>query len=455
MPILPTLILFLRTKNKSITMFLPPLLDPAKLFFHIDPENLEEVHIAKLSEILSLPGKLEFRADNVHFLIYLLNDCASIDTERYLNKVFLPWVNLKQRTSVHRERVLDEFSRIGEFQDRSKEYLAHLVNIYRSIVSDLFDPYLSLLVASYQFKDGSFTNINNANISQGERNKVEFIAARDGFSKLLHGYDGRVRNAISHSGSHGITYKENEVIFREISRSPTPRVNTVTWSVDELEEKIVDLFECIISIDAAENIFGIDCINLITENTNILLQFTDKVLDRSRRQKISATLDEVPAHVRGDTSLSMDEKLQQLAPFLFLNCGKRQMPVTSISLATSRESLFINIPIAEEISSDEALIARASKMLRYAILGQTIFKNLFSEYIVREQDSDSKLSRLTVITGEILLNDYCEEAAGLVDLLNSSKFFDGKSPFSVGVDFAALHDIEMASLDEPFPRYKR
>lgn len=94
-------------------------------------------------------------------------------------------------------------------------------------------------------------------------------------------------------------------------------------------------------------------------------------------------------------------------------------------------------------------------MLRYAILGQTIFKNLFSEYIVREQESDSKLSRLTVITREILLKDYCEEAAGLVDLLNGSKFFDDKGPFSVGVDFAALRDIEMASLDDPFPRYKR
>jgi hypothetical protein len=437
-------------------MLLPSLLDPAKLFFFINPnEDLNPSDLHELEALFAVPGNPESRADNVHFILCLLHDCVSIDFERYINDVFLPWTSLKRRTSIHRDRILREFSRIGQFHAGSSEDMAHLVQIYRNIVSDLFDPYLTLIVASYQFTNGTFTNIDNANLALGERNKVEFISARTECARLLSGYDGRVRNAISHSGSHGVTYKENEIVFREISRSVSSRVTMVTWTVAELEKRIVDLFECIISIDAAENVFGIDCLDRIVGNARTFLQFLNFHSDLSERQRLSARLDATYTTVRENSSLSTEEKLKRLGPHLFFNCGERKMPVSSLATSTDREVLSILIPVSDSLLDDSALIERAMEMVRYGVLTQTIFQNLFSSYRTIEVGHDGKSSRLAVVSGASLLKDYCDEKAGLVDLLNDSVFFECGKPISIQIDFAALDNAERTSLNEPFPRYTR
>lgn len=437
-------------------MLLPPLLDPAKLFFFINPnEDLNPGDLHELEALFALPGNPESRADNIHFILCLLHDCVSIDFERYINDVFLPWTGLKRRTSIHRERILREFSRIGQFHAGSSEDMAHLVHIYRNIVSDIFDPYLTLIVASYQFINGSFVNIDNANLALGERNKVEYISARTECVWLLSGYDGRVRNAISHSGSHGVTYKENEIVFREISRSVPSRTTMVTWTVAELEKRIFDLFECIISIDAAENVFGIDCLDRIVGNPRTLLQFLYFHSDLSERQRLSAHLDASYADVRENSSLSTEEKLKRLEPLLFFNCGGRKMPIPFLAVSTDREVLSILIPVSDSLLDDSALIERAMEMVRYGVLAQTIFQNLFSSYRTIEVGHDGQASRLALVSGVGLLKDYCDEKAGLIDLLNNSVFFEDGRPISIQVDFAALDDAERTSLNEPFPRYMR
>ncbi|MEF8700928.1 MAG: hypothetical protein V5B32_12170 [Candidatus Accumulibacter sp. UW26] len=436
-------------------MLLPPLLDPAKLFFFINAnEDLYPSDLHELEALFALPGNPELRADNVHFILCLLHDCVSMDFERYINDVFLPWTGLKRRTSIHRERILQEFSRIGQFSAGSPENMAHLVQLYRNIVSDLFDPYLTLIVASYQFKHGSFTNIDNANLARGERNKVEYISARNECGRMLIGYDGRVRNAISHSGSHGVTYRENEIVFRDISRSVSSRVTMVTWTVAELEKRIVDLFECIISIDAVENVFGIDCLDGIVGNAKTLLQFLLFHSDLNERQRLSARLDSAYAAVRENSSLSTEEKIERLAPIIFFHCGARKMPVTSLSVTTHQEVLSILIPISGSLLDDSALIDRAMEMMRYGVLAQTIFQNLFSSYRTIEVVGENNASRLEVVSGAGLLKDYCDEKAGLVDLLNDSAFFEAGRPILIQIDFAALSDAENSSLNEPFPRYK-
>jgi hypothetical protein len=51
------------------------------------------------------------------------------------------------------------------------------VNLYRSIVADLIDPYLTLPLACYQFIEGEFISIQDANVGLGERNKAEYTYA--------------------------------------------------------------------------------------------------------------------------------------------------------------------------------------------------------------------------------------------------------------------------------------
>jgi hypothetical protein len=49
------------------------------------------------------------------------------------------------------------------------------------------------------------------------------------------------------------------VLFRSIKRGRSPKVAAVKWSRDTLLTRITQLYECVLSIDAAVNVFGVDC----------------------------------------------------------------------------------------------------------------------------------------------------------------------------------------------------
>ena len=110
-----------------------------------------------------------------------------------------------------------------DFSEGSKSELIHLVQIYRLVVADVWDPYISLPFACYQFLENSFIDMVSANLGQGERNKAEYIERRlkalDPELRLLSGYDPIARNAVSHSGSHGVTSDLLTYPLRELSAS--------------------------------------------------------------------------------------------------------------------------------------------------------------------------------------------------------------------------------------------
>jgi hypothetical protein len=114
------------------------------------------------------------------------------DERGFLLKVFLPWVGLRKRLRVHRDRIADEFLKTAGYTAGISEEYAHLVNIYRNIVADLIDPYLTLPVACYQFVEDSFTHLEAANYGGTERNKDEYLRSRirndDPEVRLLSGY---------------------------------------------------------------------------------------------------------------------------------------------------------------------------------------------------------------------------------------------------------------------------
>lgn len=73
-----------------------------------------------------------------------------------------PWHELREKSRHHFECIGEELSRNGEFEPRSVKEAAHSANVYPYIVSDLFDPYLTLVVACFQFKNGTFTSLDEA-----------------------------------------------------------------------------------------------------------------------------------------------------------------------------------------------------------------------------------------------------------------------------------------------------
>lgn len=185
------------------------LFDPKKLLFI--RQRLEEDDAKHMVRALCSPGFLALRNTNVSVILLLLHAARDVDQKRFMTELFLPWIAVQRSVKPSRDRVADEFIRIGDIAEGSQEELVHLAQIYRLIVADIWDPYVSLPFACYQFLEGAFTDMVAANLGQGERNKAEYIERRlktiDPELRLLSGYDPVVRNAISHSGSHGVTYE--------------------------------------------------------------------------------------------------------------------------------------------------------------------------------------------------------------------------------------------------------
>jgi hypothetical protein len=135
-------------------------------------------------------------------ILLLLHEAHQVDPARFVSTVFLPWVRLRRTLQPNWLRVAREMARIGEIAEGSTEETEHQIALYRLIVSDLFDPYITILV-------------------------VEFVEAhlrgRGDMVQMFRSYDSRARNAISHAGSHGYVLEGRTILFRNISRGQQPR----------------------------------------------------------------------------------------------------------------------------------------------------------------------------------------------------------------------------------------
>jgi hypothetical protein len=257
---------------------------------------LSEEDKQRLLDRVNSVGRKEIRLETVHILLCVMHEARETDQTEFLNEIFIPWHGLRRKTRPHFDRICDELVRIGEFEPGSVEEATHAVNVYRNIVSDLFDPYLSLIVACFQFKEGTFSGLDNADLGQGERSKFDYLAARtnaifNGQPNFLSGYDPRVRNAISHSGAHGVTYGVGRVVFKNIKRGTPAIVETVQWTVEELQFRVIQLLECIQSIDVTVDIFGIDCSEVIQSDTNTLLRLWHHALSRESKKQLESRQD--------------------------------------------------------------------------------------------------------------------------------------------------------------------
>ena len=420
-------------------------------------ENEKEALLAKVNSL----GLKDIRLDTVHMLLCVMHDARQINQPRFLKEVFLPWHELRKRTKPHLERICEELGRISEFEPGSFKEAAHVANIYRNIVSELFDPYLTLAVACFQFKDAKFTSLDDADLGQGERTKFEYLAARvnkiyTGRPTFLSGYDPLVRNAISHSGARGVTYRADQVVFKNIKRGTPAVVETVIWSFDELQYRVIQLLECIQSIEVASEIFGLDCTEAIVADFDTYSQFVLYAVPPERMAELREWHGRLVEKIQASESVALEEKREVLSQALFYNCGLRDMPCRGVRFSSSESVILVEVPAAAIDFNDDQLIKdRALELPRYAVLARSVFGAMYDSVHVAETDETRKKQQLAVqITGKDL-DDYVEERAGLVDLLNDSKWTLKGQPIGIQVDFNVIAQAELASAKEPFPRKLR
>jgi hypothetical protein len=405
------------------------------------------------------PGDLELRLANLHLLLPLLHKAGKQNEKEFLVQVFLPWVGMRRRLRVNRNRILDEFAKTQLFQVGSLEEAAHHVNVYRNLIADLIDPYLTLLVGCYQFIEGTFVDLEAANFGLGERGKDEYLTARikqeDPEVRLLSGYSALVRNAISHSGSHGVDYKSGSILFRNIRRGPTPIVETSEWTVDQLIKNSTRLYECILSVDAAVGIFGLDIAELLENDWLLFSQAIYYATSPEEQNEMQAHADAKLEAIRASSSMSFKEKYEVLWAVVTRNCALRQMPLKGTRYKNDGAVLRIEVPCTQLDDTDEQqILERIALLSHYAILAEFAFGKLALTYVVAEIEEDSREQVVAGFTTETL-HEYNDKRAGLLDLVYEAMVKVNGARISLSIDFGALSNGEQQSLGESFPRRDR
>jgi hypothetical protein len=291
-----------------------------------------------------------------------------------------------------------KWSASGEIPEGSIEETDHFIAVYRSVVSDLVDPYITLLVASHEFISGAFTNFETANFQMGEFNKIEFVRAamrkRGDTADLFRGYNSRVRNAISHAGSHGYMIEGRSVLFRDIKRGPQPIVSPVRWSVDEVGWNDVLMAELLDCIDAATELFGLDCVDVGAVDLPDLLQVVDAAFTPSQRADLRAESQRHSEKVWNDQEISDERRREILAGSASEQFRARGMALRGLDLSAGDRTVLIAVPVEGPLDRRQSLRSRLAELTRYLIVAGAIFGPFGEKIIVAETDDKVETHRL-------------------------------------------------------------
>lgn len=386
-------------------------------------------------------------------ILDLIHQAYQIDKIQFVNEIFFEFYILREKTVVNLKRIYFELSNLKNFESNSISESNHLINIYRNLVSDLFDPYISLLKASLQFSEGNFISFLDSNLGQGERNKYEFCLARMKPTTIFEGYDPIVRNAISHTGSDSIRITESEIIFRNIKRGNPPIVTSVKWTNEILQKKIYDLLNFVHSIDSSLEIFGFDITETIKSSKDLNLKFLDQILETKDRLALQSSFDDIIEKIVNKQDFNLQQKLDALTTFYFLESKKRDLAVNRNLFNSEKKIVMIEIPKSEyDQSNEEQILSRFLEMLRFGILAEPCYRNWAKMIAVVEVDEDK--NEYCKLIGEVdNFRDYNFENAGIVDLVNDLNYYFKGTKSEIIVDFTKIQELENNNLGRLFPRW--
>lgn len=388
-------------------------------------------------------------------ILDLIHRGLAIDKIKFLDTVFFDFYIIRTSTEPNIKRIYKQLTEIGSYQKDSLDEQTHLVNLYRNIVSDTFDPYLNLVVATLQFIDGRFTDIQQTNLGLGERNKYEYAYSKLKPTSLFDGYNPIVRNAVSHTGTEGVMYENGQVVFRDIKRGSPPMIKIEKWTNQVLRERILQLMDFVHAIDNCIEIIGFDTSDIVKGNTNLSNKFFDEILTKEHRLEIHTDLESQVNKILTMDSIDYRTRLTILNSIFAVECKKRNAPVYGLAFDNEAKMVRIEVPVTPtDFNSDSEIIDKSLKLMRYGITAVLLYKFYYEKFIITE----TKVNGMDFISIEASgkdLEDYSKEEIGLYDLLNDSKIFINEQKIDVTVDFDKLEEIDYMSVNRKFPRKKR
>ncbi len=312
-----------------------------------------------------------------------------------------------------------------------------------------------MVVATLQFIDGIFANIQQTNLGLGERNKYEYAFSKLKPTNLFDGYHPIVRNAISHTGTEGIIYELGQVVFRDIKRGVPPTIKFEVWTNQVLRERILQLMDFIHAIDNCIEIIGFDTSDIIQQEKDLFIKFLDEILTVEHRLEIHADLEVLVQKILSVDSMDYRTKLTALNSIFAAECKKRGTPVHSLAFDNDKKLVRIEIPFSlADLSIDNEIIDKILKLIRYGIVGVLLYKFYYENFIITETKPDG-MDFISVEVKSKDLEAYAKEEIGLYDILNDSNIYLTGQKIDVTVDFNKLREIEYSSTNRRFPRKSR
>ncbi|WP_025144867.1 hypothetical protein [Pedobacter jeongneungensis] len=143
-------------------------------------------------------------ASMINDLLQLFHSCYDMDRTMFLTEIFYENQRVLRNTYDHRDLILEDVDRLlkDAAKPKDKRWQIRVINVYRSIVAELYDPALAIIVACLKMREGNFTSFTNANLSMSESQKWDFAKSKLQKPAIFAGYQPLIRNAVSHAGTH-------------------------------------------------------------------------------------------------------------------------------------------------------------------------------------------------------------------------------------------------------------
>ncbi len=414
-----------------------------------DIENFTLIESQAKDSFTSMEKAHEYVSDIMEVFHAALQKDATI----FLKNILFEHQVTLRKTEDHENAISADYAEARQMENGIPKQ-QKLVQIYRRLISDVFDPYLTIIVACLQLADDKFESYLLSNLGAGEFNKYEYALSKMKPTNLFEGYDPIIRNSSSHTGSDGIAYQDGHIIFRSIKRGQDIKVQATKLTTAALMAKINALYDFREAVVAAINIIGIDAYDIITEDEELKRTFIDILTTKEFREHLRRNTDDRINNIWNDSSLSDESKLELISKMFFMECGNRNLAVSGIGYNKTQKLLQINLPgLLTNPEGETAIRDQVVTMLRFGIIAEPLFRQIADRYNTVITGPDG--FRLTVLSNGQSYLEYAEELAGIYDLLVEAEVYLNGEKLDIQVDFAQLDELELTTLGRKFPRKRR
>lgn len=396
-------------------------------------------------------------ASMINDLLQLFHSCYDMDKAMFLTEIFYENQRVLRNTYDHRDLILEDVDRLlkDSAKPKDKRWQIRVINLYRSIVSELYDPALAIIVACLKMREGSFTSFTNANLSMSESQKWDFSKSKLQKPAIFAGYLPLIRNAVSHAGTHSIVYEEERVVFRKIQRSEKPKiVKAVKVPNAELWGKLRSMLDFIVAMNAAIEIFALDTSDDIFSDETIKSAFMRILQPTILYERWKIQEEAKYGEIWESAEYTEHEKIDYFLK-KFVEAGAGKLKEGSVILNNKNGIFIIRVPaITKNKTTEDELMEQLKALIMICVLAQPFFYHRYSSFLVEEVPQEGGDAYQVWLQSNDI-RDFLVRKASIEDLFHDGKIYRNRQDANVWVDFSALEEMELKSFAPVVARKKR